>query len=455
MKRYFHPSLKFVVSSLLVILLVFVAGCSKNENKNIQTTPTKTKNILKRHKLKVLVIGVDGVAPNLFDKFLAKGKLPNLASILKEGSRANVHTEFILSSPVIWTSLATGVVPKIHGITNFTINGKPLNSSFRKVPAFWNIFPLYNIKAATLAWWATWPAEKNAGIMIGSRVFWKERPNKVYPPHIIDTDKYAMANFIDNYNFLPRFTNYHYEPNYKEKFAHGSNAFIVNKLIRQRLIKIYYGDKIYTDIAVKLAKENDLDVLSIYLEGVDYVSHAFWKYMEPKTFRDAGFKVKKEEVASLGGIIPKYYQYTDELIGRLLTLCDKDTYIFVLSDHGFGADPSLLVNDKKLGISGNHRPDTLFILSGPEIVKHKRFGTITPQHQADFLPTLFYLLDIPLAKQFAGKPQTQFFTEKFQSNRKIRYVDAYPKLHKQELITPTQHQENKVLKDLRGLGYIK
>lgn len=442
---------KFIIC-WIVAMLVIMPGCSKNEHKISPQKRDKDKQF-HTHKLKVLIVGIDGVAPDLFNKFLAEGQLPNLASILKNGSRANVHTEYILSSPVIWTSIATGVVPKIHGITNFTINGKPLNSTSRKAPAFWNIFPMYNIKAATLAWWDTWPAEKDAGIMIGSRVFWEERRNKIYPPNVINTGNYAMDNFIDNYDFLPRFTNYRYEPSYKTKFKADSNLFIINKLIRDRLIKIYYADKIYTDIATKLAKEKNLDVLSVYLEGVDYVSHAFWKYMEPKPFEDKGFKINKNEISTLGNIIPKYYKYTDELIGRLLPLCDKNTYIFVISDHGFGADPSLLVNYKKLGLSGNHIPNTIFILSGPEIVKHKWFGKITPQHQADFLPSLFYLLDIPLANNFAGKPQIEFFTKKMQTKRHIKYVDKYVIHYKTGIVS--SKYENKVLKDLRGLGYIK
>lgn len=434
--------IKFI-SPLLILSVFCLNGCS---------LPDWTKP----NKLKVLVVGIDGMEPSLIDSYLSQGQLPNLQKIINNGIKKNIPTELNLISPVIWTSIATGVPPKVHGIEDFTMGGKPVNSLSRKVPAFWNILNQNKVNAATLGWWATWPAEKDGGIIIGDRVHWRERKEKIYPSNVIDTEKYTVDKYKGNLEFLPRFTSYPYEPNFQNKLPEGEENYILNKLIAERLVKNYCVDRIYTDIAKEITSKNKIEVLSVYLLGIDYVEHAFWQYMDPTPFREKGITVQEQNVTSLGNIIPEYYKYIDELMGEMLKLCNEDTLIFILSDHGFGPDPNVIHDAKHLGLSGNHRDETVFIVSGKNVMSSTKNPSITtvPRH-FDFLPTLLYVLDLPVAKDFSGRPLEEYFTNEFRNKHIVKYIPTYKENYSRATKQPPIEDDAKVIKDLRGLGYVK
>ncbi|HOW85324.1 MAG TPA: alkaline phosphatase family protein [Candidatus Aminicenantes bacterium] len=67
----------------------------------------------------VVVLGLDGMEPTLAEKFMAEGKLPNLARLRKEGSYARLRTTTPAISPVAWSSFTTGTEPSKHNIFDF------------------------------------------------------------------------------------------------------------------------------------------------------------------------------------------------------------------------------------------------------------------------------------------------------------------------------------------------
>ncbi len=443
MRKIKSPQFLSLLIALLIAFACFLNGCS-------------LPDWLKPNRLKVLVVGIDGMDPSLVDSYLSQGHLPNLQKVISHGLIKYIPTELDLISPVIWTSIATGVPPKVHGIEDFVMQGKPVNSSSRKVPAFWNILNYNKIKAATLGWWATWPAEKEGGIIIGDRVHWRDRKEKIYPPDIIDTDKYTVDRYKGNLEFLSRFTSYPYEPNFQNKFSENDENYILNKLISERLIKNYCIDKIYTDIAKEITTKNKIEVMSVYFLGIDYVSHAFWQYMDPNPFREDGITVQKKNIDRLGKIIPEYYKHIDELLGELLNICDENTLIFILSDHGFGPDPNVVHDTKSLGLSGNHRNEAVFIVSGKDVQApdDKQTATTTPR-QFDFLPTLLFALNLPIAKDLTGRPLTEYFTNEFSKAHGIKPIPTYTNIYRSTAAPPPLGDDAKVIKDLKGLGYVK
>src|SRR2546425_12503994 len=96
--------------------------------------------------------------------------------IFARGARANLKTIRPILSPVIWTSIATGMKPSRHGIVDFVVNARdtgalvPVTSAMRQVPALWTLMSRQGIDVAVVAWWATWPAETVRGSMVTDRV---------------------------------------------------------------------------------------------------------------------------------------------------------------------------------------------------------------------------------------------------------------------------------------------
>jgi len=68
---------------------------------------------------RLVILGLDGLEPTLAEKFMAEGKLPNLARLRKEGTYARLKTTTPAISPVAWSSFMTGSEPSKHNIFDF------------------------------------------------------------------------------------------------------------------------------------------------------------------------------------------------------------------------------------------------------------------------------------------------------------------------------------------------
>ena len=68
---------------------------------------------------KAIFLGLDGLDPDLTEKWMAEGKLPNLARLKEQGSYRRLRTTCPALSPVAWSTFATGVNPAKHNIFDF------------------------------------------------------------------------------------------------------------------------------------------------------------------------------------------------------------------------------------------------------------------------------------------------------------------------------------------------
>ncbi len=68
---------------------------------------------------RLIFLGLDGLDPGLTERFMAEGKLPNLARLREEGSYRRLRTTYPSLSPVAWSTFATGVSPARHNIFDF------------------------------------------------------------------------------------------------------------------------------------------------------------------------------------------------------------------------------------------------------------------------------------------------------------------------------------------------
>jgi predicted AlkP superfamily phosphohydrolase/phosphomutase len=67
----------------------------------------------------VVVLGIDGMDPQLLEKFVAKGRMPNFKRLMETGSYAPLGTSIPPQSPVAWSNFITGMDPGGHGIFDF------------------------------------------------------------------------------------------------------------------------------------------------------------------------------------------------------------------------------------------------------------------------------------------------------------------------------------------------
>jgi predicted AlkP superfamily phosphohydrolase/phosphomutase len=68
---------------------------------------------------KVLILGIDGMDPNLLDRFISEGLMPNFKKLIAGGDFSPLGTSLPPQSPVAWSNFITGTNPGGHGIYDF------------------------------------------------------------------------------------------------------------------------------------------------------------------------------------------------------------------------------------------------------------------------------------------------------------------------------------------------
>jgi len=145
---------------------------------------------------KVVILGLDGMDYSLTQKFLAEGKLPNLAKLSQKGCFKPLTTTVPPISPVAWSSFQTGVNPGKHNIFDFLTHdkkshqirlssvdirgarrkislgkyqlpiGKPDIRLLRKSKPFWSILGKHGVFSSVLRVPVTFPPERFHGVQL-------------------------------------------------------------------------------------------------------------------------------------------------------------------------------------------------------------------------------------------------------------------------------------------------
>ena len=145
---------------------------------------------------RAIIIGFDGMDPELAERFIQEGKLPNLAKLREQGTFRKLRTTFPPISPVAWSTFMTGVNPGKHNIYDFLARdlnsylpflssaeirgpkrsvkigkyriplGKPQIKGMRHGTPFWHWLGKAGIFCSVIRVPVTFPPEKFAGVLL-------------------------------------------------------------------------------------------------------------------------------------------------------------------------------------------------------------------------------------------------------------------------------------------------
>ncbi|HDZ45063.1 MAG TPA: hypothetical protein ENH80_14115, partial [Phycisphaerae bacterium] len=73
---------------------------------------------------RTFVLGLDALVPQLVERFIAEGRMPNIAKLIERGVQANAMPVLPTHTPVNWTTIGTGAWPGTHGITGFSMKDR-------------------------------------------------------------------------------------------------------------------------------------------------------------------------------------------------------------------------------------------------------------------------------------------------------------------------------------------
>jgi predicted AlkP superfamily phosphohydrolase/phosphomutase len=74
-----------------------------------------------RYWQKMVILGFDGMDPDLVQQWVKDGKLPNIKRLIDQGGLYSLGTTHSAESPTAWASFATGVNPGKHNIYDFLV----------------------------------------------------------------------------------------------------------------------------------------------------------------------------------------------------------------------------------------------------------------------------------------------------------------------------------------------
>jgi len=72
-----------------------------------------------RRTHKLIILGIDGMDPQLLRQFMREGRMPNFAKLAEQGSFRQLTTSIPPQSPVAWSNLITGMNAGGHAIFDF------------------------------------------------------------------------------------------------------------------------------------------------------------------------------------------------------------------------------------------------------------------------------------------------------------------------------------------------
>jgi len=429
----------------------------------------------------VVIVGLDGADWGVILPLVKKGRLPSFARLLREGTTGILRSMEPSASPSLWTTVATGVRPERHGIHGFVVGGegpdgasapgmvqggpdgggeatpdsgagavRPVTSTMRRAPAFWNILPRFGFKVGVVGWLVTWPAEPVDGYIVSSYLpyiyNWSTGrplkgtliegiPRQTFPEGLVEELEPLKVKPVDlSAATLRRF----YDPDQVARLSVDDRECVLG--FRWSLA----CDETYRRIGLHLFETYPVDLFAVYFGGVDVASHRFWKFANPGAL---DYRVKPVEVAALGRVIDEYYVYADGLVGEYLSRLGPDDTLVVLSDHGF--KPVLFPG--KPNTSGHHRMEGIVALRGRGVRRGARLDD--PPGLVDILPTLCVLLGVPIARDLEGKTIDAALEPAFLKDHPARFVDRYD-LPGAPAGPDQSNLDRNVLERLRSLGYI-
>jgi predicted AlkP superfamily phosphohydrolase/phosphomutase len=278
---------------------------------------------------KVFVLGLDGAPPELIFE-IWKDELPNINSLMKEGTHARLASTIPPSTIVAWSTFCSGQPPGNTGVYSYTkrINfnykaDKLISSQDISCEMIWDILAKHNKKSIVFHIPLTYPVKKINGIMLSDFLTPELNDSAIYPKEVKDE---ITQLFGSKYMFDVDVGLASYKSMGKEE--------LIEKIFRM------------TDMNFKLinhfidTKEWDLFIIDII--GTDRIEHTFFRYFD-KTHRNytAGNEFEQQ--------VLDYFKFIDTQVGKLkkkFEASQEDITFIVASDHGMAKmDGRINLND--------------------------------------------------------------------------------------------------------------
>lgn len=406
---------------------------------------------------KVAVIGWDGADWSVARPLMAQGRLPHLQRLVQRGASGELHSMVPILSPLLWTTLATGQPPEVHGVLDFLEPGpsggppRPITAAARQVPALWEMAHAAGLTTGVVGWWATHPAPQLDGFAVSDQFAYTLMPDGNDRRVLLDgptpgtVEPATLHDAVLRRLVLPQDV----PEALLQELGAGTQAPPES---RRRLAEILSGTLTYHGAALHLlADRGQPDLLMLYYQGIDQVSHRFLHCAEP-----AMALCPVSERAPFAHTVEQFYEVQDRLLGELLESLDPETLILLVSDHGFlsGSARPRYVSPEVTGQPGRwHRRQGIFVWAGPPVLQNEQAA---PLSLLEIAPTLLVTLGLPVGNNMEP-PRLDLLRKEFVERFPVRRLsswDAVLMQRRQKEGADGGSDAQRRLRELTALGYI-
>jgi len=397
---------------------------------------------------KVTLVGIEGASMSYVLRAVAEGKLPNFARLIESGASGALRTLYPTESLAVWTSIATGKLPRQHGLkgfyryhfpgveTHFSLRPRGLDfrtldrlglvqrsastSALRRTQPFWAILSGFGVDVGVVRWWGSYPADEIQGFVV-SEYFHRQVREKFEPPLPHLTYPEELFSRLSSEVVFPDSI----DEETLQRFVDTSVVLEDDDFPwKAELTRALADDLTYQRIGSRLREEFQPEVFATYYFGLDGIGHYFTRYQKPEEFGD----VSDAEVRRYGRVVASYYGHLDTIIGEYMQKRAGNETIVILSGHGMDA---LSLAGRIIAplqgspyLSGVHEnaPDGLLILNGAGIASGRKLQGASV---VDVAPTLLYLMGLPLGQDMDGSLLTDVLEDELKKNQPVTFISSY------------------------------
>ena len=200
-----------------------------------------------------------------------------------------------------------------------------------------------------------------------------------------------------------------------------------------------------------LANQPHPQLLGYLSRKIDIASHYMWQFgsspdFSPDSSPDSSLDSSPDSSNApsdeeLSRLLEPVYRYEDELLGRLLAAAGHDINVVILSDHGFRWESDGWGHEETA-------PPGIFLAMGPAFKKSQRLASV---RLYDIAPTVLHLLHMPVGKDMAG----EVLVDALADNRPSRWIESYDGVVDHRRPDAESPFEERVLEELKALGYLR
>jgi hypothetical protein len=402
--------------------------------------------------LRVKVIAIDGIDPQVVDQLARTSRLPALSSALGRARAELVVDEGNASrDPArVWTTIATGQPPAVHGVTELEtrrvagVQGTIANASEspltralrgatdllrltrpsvasghqRKVKTTWEVAADAGLRTVVVNWWATWPASSrgDGAVMLSDRAVLRLDRGGALDAEIAPSSIYDRLR--------QRW------PAIREKALARAHEAAANlewgpPETRAVLARSAELDAMQLELLREVSAPTP-DLSSVYLPGLDVAQNALLGPRETA--------LAPSDVSIRVAALRDYNVFLDRLLADVITPGESEVVIVLTQPGRVAASAAGL-----FGVTGKVAAPPVDVRARP----------------VDAAPTILHALGIPISRELSGAPLLALFTPDFVRRYPVREVATYGPPSIQTTDRTGQPLDQEMIDRLRSLGYVK